>query len=47
MNSFFLSSTLILILVQCGNLKRAELLFDQSDKNHLPLYGAMMKGNTD
>ncbi|CAF4331181.1 unnamed protein product, partial [Rotaria magnacalcarata] len=30
--------------VQCGDMNRAQLLFDTSTKKTLPMYGAMMKG---
>ncbi|CAM4831443.1 unnamed protein product [Rotaria magnacalcarata] len=36
--------SLIHFYMQCGDMNRAQLLFDTSTKKTLPMYGAMMKG---
>ncbi|CAF0889915.1 unnamed protein product [Adineta steineri] len=40
----YISTSLIHLYMQCGDVQHAELLFDKSTDRVLPMYGAMMKG---
>lgn len=41
---FVFSSLAFYILVQCGDVTHAQLLFNESKNKALPIYGVMMKG---
>jgi myo-inositol-1-phosphate synthase len=40
----FLLTSLLDVLVKCGDVTHAQTLFDNSKKKSLSMYGAMMKG---
>jgi hypothetical protein len=40
----YLLTSLLDVLMKCGDVSNAQLLFDRTTNKVLPMYGAMMKG---
>jgi hypothetical protein len=43
----YLLTSLLDVFMKCGDVSKAQLLFDKIPKKVLPMYGVMMKGKSD